>query len=128
MKTAREIILERHGSASSALDSIRRQVVDLNGSTTSGWRYWAVVLQEQLFSWRTLAAIWVTVAALNLSTSNDTNHERRKSAQNASTVALGIQDSRYLLSELLAPPPHTGQSPQPALRPRSQIIRRLMIA
>jgi hypothetical protein len=112
MKTPREILLNRHQSAESRLDLIRRNVVaDLqrqeteNRETTKfaavALKFWRELLWPCPRAWAGLAAVWLTILAMNLATRDATpRHFARQSPPSPQMREL-LRQQQQLFAELV---------------------------
>jgi hypothetical protein len=143
MKTPREILLERHQAAGTKLDAIRQSavaavcdrrpamndVLELR-SQTAATMIWHVLWRELILPsrriWAGLAAIWLVLAAVNLS---QRDHMPAVPMASASPeMILSFRQQERLLTELLGPDetraaePATPFLPQPRSEGRLEIL------
>jgi hypothetical protein len=123
MKTPREILLARHGTASDKLDAIRREVVagelKLNnkGRTSASQKEqsrnfvawllrcltapWRELVLPSRRIWTGLAAVWVLLAAINLA-QRDTVSSVTGQPVRSAPVVMSFQAQQRLMNEVLA--------------------------
>ena len=133
MKTPREVLLTRHQPANSKLDEIRRDVVaDLTPRSARepgvpfALRLWRDFILPRPQAWAAVAAIWVVIFALKLSTPETPHVVAQKSSASPEVLA-EVRQQKLLFAELVGvvkPRVAVPSRPAPA-QPRSD--RRLRI-
>jgi hypothetical protein len=127
MRTPREILFERHGSADAKLDKIRRNVLE-NMASRRGGEADAMAWPEFLSSIRWhlagLSAAWLVVVLLSVNHSADgQTAQTRKKMPSARQLVVEVRENRRLVQELTgAAVVETGPalpSPHSSLRPSS---------
>jgi len=132
MKTPREILFHRHRSVESKLDAIRQETVVAVcnhrsvGKKPSAVRYnerisfWRELILPRPQAWAALAAVWVMILALKLSTHVPSHIVAGKSSMPPEVIA-ELQQQKHLYTELAGIPQLSDvKSSKPSLpRPRS---------
>ena len=130
MKAPRELLLERHQTATAQLDAIRREVLRKElppaASPLQEPANWLSVLWQQLIwpsrrAWSVLATTWAVILVLGaLSSGQEKAHLPEAAAPSPQVMTL-LQEQKLLRRELLgAGPMASGQSATSAPRPHSQ--------
>jgi hypothetical protein len=137
MKTPREILLERHQAVAPKLDAIRREVVwegrrvavpkvrvaDMAALPLLIWR--ELILPSRRI-WAGLAAVWLVIAAVNLSQRDHSPAGAMKSAP-APDMILTFRQQERLLTELIGPDEARAVAPATPFLPQPRGERRLEI-
>src|SRR6266699_4033003 len=101
MKTPREILFHRHRSVESKLDAIRQEAVAAvrdrryNGEIS----FWRELLLPRPQAWAGLAAVWVLIFALKLTTHDPSHIVASKSSVSPEIIA-ELQQQKHLFAEL----------------------------
>jgi len=133
MKTPREILLERHRSASARLDAVRANAIaalpqSKEETRERKWlRHFGLMIWKELFwpcrrAWTGMAALWIALWVINSMSSPDTVTVKTPRSL-ASTQVQTLQEQRRMLAELIPPPPPKIPPAEPPRRnppPRSQ--------
>jgi hypothetical protein len=130
MKTPREILLERHRAAETKLDAIRENVVATAVSGADAVRPAAqsFPLRTALMLWRELvlpcrpiwagvAAVWLVILALHLSTGTSPKMAAGQMAASGPDVLMTLREQKEILAEMTAPVAPPPVSPPPPARP-----------
>ena len=132
MKTPREILLASHQAADAKLDKIRRTAIsDLgNGATKDqssvAWfldcaqHLWRELVLPKPQAWAAVAALWVVILALKLSTHDGAPVLANKTSLTPQVVA-ELKQQKAFFGELAGLPPSPAANPPKAVpsRPRS---------
>jgi hypothetical protein len=123
MKTPRELLLDRHKSARPHLDQIRNQVVCKTGTTPPvfAWRAWRELILPARRAWICLAAGWVVILALNLTTGGDASVVANESGPMNPESVIALQRQERLMAQLIdedTEPSLPAKTPEQ--RPRSE--------
>jgi hypothetical protein len=123
MKTPREILSERHGSAGPKLDAIRRAVMgELNNKETkeqrmaAGFGAWCLGFPNKL--WSGLTAVWALIVVVNVSQRDNVSSVTGQPVH-SSPVMMSWQVQQRLMNEVLA----DRMTPPEADRPRNDMPR-----
>ena len=133
MKTPREILLERHQAAEPKLDAIRHRIVmELNNQATKEQRppnflvslflccskhFWCELVWPSRRIWAGLAAVWITLLAVNVSLRDRSPAGAMASA--SPEMILSFQQQERLLAELMGPDELRAAKPRAAEPPTS---------
>jgi hypothetical protein len=138
MKTPREILLARHGSAGPKLDAIRRAVVgDLNNQDANAQRGesnfvswclgclstpWRELILPSRRIWTGLAAVWALVLVVNVSLRDNVSSVTGQPVH-SSPVMMSWQVQQRLMNEVLADrmtPPDVDRPRNVVPKPRTE--------
>jgi len=150
MKTPREILLNRHTSATPKLDAIREQVIAdecevtignpfLRSGATEGRRqsaignpsaFWRAWLWPHPKAWAGLAAVWVVIFGLQLAARDAAPALAQSSATLSPQAVATLQEQRRLLAELIDQSAPVEAAPRKSFppRPRSEARREILDA
>ncbi len=132
MKTPREIVLNRHQSAETPLDQIRRDVVaELRHEkaanceppflVAAGLKLWRELILPARRTWAGIAAVWMVIGVMNLAQSDRTTAAVGVSPVTPQELRAASEQRRALLLELaLLPISEPAEPAKPNLQPRSQ--------
>ena len=138
MKTPREILFERHRSAEPKLDAVRQQAVAevhdrrSPGAKTSavtdrryneGISFWRELFSPRPQAWAGLAALWVLIFALKLST-HDASHVIGKKSSVSPEVIAEVQQQKRFFAELVGATELRAAEPPKSFLPRPRSERR----
>jgi hypothetical protein len=143
MKTPREILLERHQAAAPELDAIRQSAVaavcdrrlEINdaherrsqtAATMILKTFWRELILPSRRIWAGLAAVWLVLAAVNLSQRDHSPAGAMKSAPTPDLILTFRQQER-LLTELIGPDEARSVAPATPFLPQPRGERRLEI-
>jgi hypothetical protein len=138
MKTPREILMARHQSASPKLDDLRKTVVGRLDDQTAKERsslfvslclcclknMWRELILPSRRLWAGLAAIWLIIAAANVSLHD---HSSTAMASASPQVIMSLPQEERLLAELSGPGEPAVAEPQKPYTPRPSSRRALDI-
>lgn len=132
MKTPREILLHRHQAVDAKLNQIRRAAIaqmEKPPVARTGWlplrvlfMMWRELIWPCRQTWAGLAAVWVVLLALQLSSRDSTSLVARKTPPPSPEMLMVLRQQRLLLAELVErPSPRATDHPKATpSRPRSQ--------
>ena len=141
MKTPREILFERHRSAEPKLDAVRQQAVaevhdrrSLGAKTSAvtdrryngGISFWRELILPRPQAWAGLAAVWVLILALKLST-HDPSHVVTSKSSVPPEVIAELRQQKHLFAELAGIPQLPDVQPSKPFPPRPRSARRCEI-
>ncbi|HEX4350306.1 MAG TPA: hypothetical protein VH251_07955 [Verrucomicrobiae bacterium] len=137
MKTPRDILLERHGSAECRLDGIRRAVVGELNNKDAKAQSWAADFVEFCFRclstpwhelilpsrriWTGMAMVWVLILVVNVSQRDNVSSVTGRPVR-SSPVMMSWQAQQRLMNEVLADrvmPPDVDRPRNVAPKPRT---------
>jgi len=146
MKTPREILLQRHAAAAPKLDAIRSAAVGkLSNEATKrrsfptffetvflrcSNKFWLELVWPCRRTWAGLTAVWLLLAAFNLTHTDHNQAVAGKSPPPTTEMRLAFQEQQHLLAELVGPPPPAPPAEPPRRQnhqPRSENRRTLML-
>jgi len=137
MKTPREILLNRHQTAETRLDQIRREAVrvaaDVNrrsspvrelAFTATVFRplviLWRELVMPARMTWAGIAAVWLVIGAINLTQADQTPTVAGASPATPQDLRAAWERQRELMAELaLLPTSETAEPPKLNPQPRS---------
>jgi len=131
MKTPREVLLQQHQAANSKLDRIRNDVVSQVTKTTTSveqgtfteilHKSWRQLIWPKPQAWAGVAALWVLIFALKLSTHEASQVVTRKSSVSPEAIA-EVRQQKLFFAELvgIAERPATVSANPVLPRPRSE--------
>jgi hypothetical protein len=134
MKTPREILLARHKAAEEKLDEIRRTLIsELNNEGTKeqsliSWflgcsqNFWRELILPKPQAWAAVAALWILIVALKLSTQETSPVASKKTALSPGVVA-ELKEQKAFFGELAGLPPLPEVNPPKAISPRPRSAR-----
>jgi hypothetical protein len=136
MKTPREILLERHQSATSKLDAIRQEVLaaeleSIRRPAKGGRAFipfaslplklWQELVLPYRRIWSVIATVWVAVIAINMATeSGESWRIARSAAKPTPEVLAALKEQRLLMAQLLEPMSSPADRPK-ILPPHSEL-------
>jgi hypothetical protein len=132
MKTLREILLNRHEQANVKLDALREHVLatecarqetrnpELETRNSLALTLWRELVWPCRRTWAGLAAIWLLLAAFNLTHSERQQIAAVKSTLPPAEMRLVFQEQQQVLAELLGPTPAAAPPAEPPRRPDPQ--------
>lgn len=132
MKTPREIVLNRHQSAETRLDQIRRDVVaDLRHEkaascespflVAAGLKFWRELILPARRTWAGIAAVWVVIGVINLTQGDRPPTIARSSTATPEGLRMAREQRQELMRELaLLPTSEPAEAAKTNLQPRSQ--------
>ena len=142
MKTPREILLERHCAANAQLDAIRENVVATAVSDAAVrvprpfpilavLKLWRELVLPCRRIWAGVAAVWLVILALHLSTGAPPKSAPGQMAASGQDVLTALREQEQILAQLLDPRDQPHAEPPPVARPavpgprgeREQFIR-----
>ena len=138
MKTPREILFARHHSAEPRLDAIRQEAVAavrdrraLEAKTSAvadrryneGISFWRELFFARPQAWAGLAALWVLIFALKLST-HDASHVIGKKSSVSPDVIAEVQQQKRFFAELVGATELRAAEPPKSFSPRPRSERR----
>lgn len=97
MKTAREILWQRHADAEPDLDALRRRVVaGLRAETSPGWwrTAWLELIWRPRLAWAGLAAVWLLILGVNRFATTSPGH-----SQSTVNLAAALRQQRAAYAE-----------------------------
>jgi len=145
MKTAREILFERHRQAEPRLDEVRRQalaelraagsVEALRQDRSEGLsrrgvenaeygilkKVWLELIWPSRRTWAGMAGLWLGLLAANVGMKTTSPAVPALPSAHRGELVQAVEEQRRLLAELLtATKPQPAEPPRPGLRPRSE--------
>lgn len=136
MKTPREILLARHKAVDPKLDQLRRVVIsELNNEGTKErslvtWflccsrNLWLELILPKPQAWVGVAALWVLILALKVSTHDATHALAGSKASVSPAVMAEVRQQKLLFAELAGLPQLPDVKPSKPLLPRPRSARR----
>lgn len=113
MKTPRDFLLERHRAAETKLDAVREKVLAAELSPAPpaekkkargpALACWQELILPYRRVWAGLAAAWVVILAVNISSAATQPMTSANAASQGPALAAALQEQRQLLSQLLDP-------------------------
>jgi hypothetical protein len=134
MKTPREILLAKHQAADTKLDKIRRAVIgELNNEGTEeqsfvAWllrcsqNFWRELILPRPQAWAAVAALWILIFALKLSTQDPSPVAAKKTSLSPEVFA-ELKEQKAFFGELAGLPPLSEAKPPKELPPRPRSAR-----
>jgi len=132
MKTPKEILLAKHQAAQPKLDEVRREIVaDLARSTPVPvipfvLKLWRELILPRPRAWATVAALWVVIAGLKISTPGGSHVVAQKSLT-APEVLAEVRQQKRLFTELVGVVKPQVATPTKAVPPQPRSDRRARI-
>lgn len=135
MKTAKQILFERHRGAEPALDAVRQKALAaVSGAATAKSRgdagpdarpflreVWLQLVWPSRRAWSGMAAVWVILLVANLGMKATGPGASLARSSQGQPLAQAVEEQRRLLAELLPPPSPPALAPAAQReRPRSQ--------
>lgn len=134
MKTPREILLTRHQAANPKLDQLRHNVIsELNNEGAKEYsfvtwllgcsqNFWRELILPRPQAWTAVAALWILIFALKLSTQDTSPVAAKKTALSPEVVA-ELKQQKAFFGELAGRPPLPEVNPPKAISPRPRSAR-----
>ena len=134
MKTPREILLARHKAAAPKLDQLRRNVIsELNHEGNkeptfvtwflgSSQNFWRELILPRPRAWVGVAALWILIFTLKLST-QDTSPVAAKKTALSPEVFAELKQQKAFFGELAGLPPLPEGNPPKVFSPRPRSAR-----
>lgn len=133
MKTPREVLLQRHQAADAKLDQIRSGVVSQLAKTTTAReqnssarvlsKLWRELIWPKPQAWASVAALWVLIFALKLSTHEALQVVARKSSVSPEAIA-AVRQQKLFFAELVGTVELRATAPTKPVLPRPRSERR----
>lgn len=134
MKTPREILLARHKAAAPKLHQLRRNVIsELNSKGAKEpsfvtWflgcaqNFWRELILPRPQAWTAVAALWILICALKLSTHDHAPAVAQKTSVSPEALA-ELKQQKAFFGELAGLPPLPEVNPPKVLSPRPRSAR-----
>lgn len=137
MKTPKDILFARHRPVETKLDAIRREVVATvrdqsareakqiaaTDRRQNGVNWWRQLIWPGPRAWGALAAVWILIFALKLSTRDETHALARKSTVPPEAIA-ELRQQRLFFAELIGMRETRDAEPPKSFAPRPRSERR----
>ena len=138
MKTPKELLLQRHESAETKLDAIRRGVIrecvngESNGARATGalTEFMRRLLWPSPAAWAGVVATWVMIAFLNVSNGGSDSRlaDMAKAAPRSPETLQALREQKRLFVELVNTPWDVLEAEPPRFVPRPRSERQPTIA